>query len=126
MNSNAKSLTVTRKMNIDPLLLSELDMYQEIFKNLSSSNRFNPHYRGYLLRLLRKKYVETNESDPVGNPQEKTSLDEPASSVPKLEDIFQLGEGQSKNAANGLVPMDTTSGWFPIDANNIKASTNSF
>ena len=113
-------------MNIDPLLLSELDMYQEIFKNLSSSNRFNPHYRGISTQTAKKKYVETNESDPVGNPQEKTSLDEPASSVPKLEDIFQLGEGQSKNAANGLVPMDTTSGWFPIDANNIKASTNSF
>ena len=70
--------------------------------------------------------MKTNESDPVGNPQEKTLLDEPASSVPKLEDIFQLGERPSKNAANALVPMDTTSGWFRIDANNIKASTNLF
>ena len=40
IKSNAKCLTVTRKMNLDPLLLKELDMYQELLGKISSRNRF--------------------------------------------------------------------------------------
>ena len=40
IESNQKCLTITRKMNIDPLLLSELDMYKGLLNKLSSRNRF--------------------------------------------------------------------------------------
>ena len=40
IKANTKCLTITRKMNLDPLLLKELEMYKQLLDKMSSRNRF--------------------------------------------------------------------------------------